>query len=68
MACFPFYAELEKVFATVTYAGNFYGRRPLPTPVLHVLEFHFLLDNTLMLTVFAFTLQPFLQLASVCSP
>lgn len=33
MACFPFYAELGKVCALITYAGNFYCETLLPTPI-----------------------------------
>lgn len=67
MACFPFYAELGKVCALITYAGNFYCETLLPTPMPHVPEFHFLLNGTLELIALALILQPFLQLVSACS-
>lgn len=67
MSCFPFYAELRKVVAIVTYVGNFCYTAPLPTPTVHVLEFHFLQDNALVLIALTLILQPFFQLVSVWS-
>lgn len=67
MFFFPFYTELRKAVAVVTYAGNFCCKTPLRTPTVHVLEFCFLRDSALVLIVLTLSLQPFLQLVSVWS-